>query len=176
MPRNLLVDKAICEAATPGPWGFLKSTNSAPDISGNGRRIARVLYHNGSEDSEVISNANFICAARTGWPETIQQLINAEADLATMTMLVDEHLRTVEQLKVNRESVIVSGGQEIEKLTSENLQLNTRVKILVDAAEILIILMSDSKAWEQVKDDDLSNDLQTAYLTLRQALSKFKNP
>ena len=50
---------------TPGPWAIdpLTERSAAPEIVGNGRRIARVLYWMGSEDNEVKPNARLIAAA-----------------------------------------------------------------------------------------------------------------
>ena len=49
---------------TPGPWWFDgKPGYEAPEIHAAGRRIARVLYHGGSEDNEVDANAQLIAAA-----------------------------------------------------------------------------------------------------------------
>ncbi len=47
---------------TPGPWK-LDLGLGAPEVVGNNRRIARVLYEGGSEDNEVDANARLIAAA-----------------------------------------------------------------------------------------------------------------
>lgn len=49
---------------TEGPWKVNgKPGYEAPEIRAAGRRIARVLYHLGSEDNEVDANAALIAAA-----------------------------------------------------------------------------------------------------------------
>lgn len=47
---------------TPGPWK-VKQGLGAPDIVSKERLVARALYHMGSEDREVDSNARLIAAA-----------------------------------------------------------------------------------------------------------------
>jgi len=49
---------------TPGPWhvdGY--PTLEAPEIHSEHRRVAKALYHRGSEDKEVAWNAYLIAAA-----------------------------------------------------------------------------------------------------------------
>lgn len=60
---------------TPGPWRIDKGLG-APEIISDNRRIARVLYHLGSEDREVDSNARLI-AAVPELLETCQDALNA---------------------------------------------------------------------------------------------------
>ena len=49
---------------TPGPWIVDgKPGYEAPEIHAGNRRIARVLYHLGSEDREVDANARLMAAA-----------------------------------------------------------------------------------------------------------------
>ena len=57
---------------TPGPWRINTrlSRNGAPVISGDGRDIAKALYHMGSEDPEVDANARLIASA----PELLEAL------------------------------------------------------------------------------------------------------
>ena len=66
---------------TPGPWRINTrlSRNGAPVISGDGRDIAKALYHMGSEDPEVDANARLIAAA----PELLAALETALAWLNT---------------------------------------------------------------------------------------------
>lgn len=47
---------------TPGPWSY-DTTFYAPEVKSQTRLIAKVLYHMGNEDSEVIPNAEFIANA-----------------------------------------------------------------------------------------------------------------
>jgi len=49
---------------TRGPWKIEGTPGyAAPEITGDGRRIAKVLYDYGSEDPEVDANARLIAAA-----------------------------------------------------------------------------------------------------------------
>ena len=50
---------------TPGPWHIIQRGLGAPEVisSESGRRIAKVLYHTGSEDEQVMPNARLIVAA-----------------------------------------------------------------------------------------------------------------
>lgn len=77
--RDLEADLKICEAATPGPWA--KTGDFVNDLYG--KPIARTW-----EESDNI----FIAAARTGWPETIERAMAAEAELARIKVGVDEAL------------------------------------------------------------------------------------
>ena len=47
---------------TPGPWKINRGFG-APEIHSKQRRIAKVLYHMGSEDTEVDNNSHLIKAA-----------------------------------------------------------------------------------------------------------------
>ncbi len=58
---------------TPGLWKVDEDwTFGAPEVISKLRRIARVLYHGGSEDIEVHANARLIAAA----PEMLAALIH----------------------------------------------------------------------------------------------------
>ena len=60
---------------TQTPWK-LDLGLGAPEIVGNGRRIARVLYEGGSEDNEVEVNAQFIVRACNSHEELVDALTN----------------------------------------------------------------------------------------------------
>jgi len=55
---------------TPGPWKVGKLDGGAPVVVAVGRRVARVLFEMGSEDSEVYANADLIA----GTPITLAHL------------------------------------------------------------------------------------------------------
>lgn len=65
--RDLDVDLAFCEAATPGRWTFM-------DVSSNSASIT----FTGASDSGTVANIEFIAAARRGWPYAIRRLQEAE--------------------------------------------------------------------------------------------------
>ena len=58
---------------TPLPWK-LDLGLGAPEIVGNSRRIARVLYDPGSEDNEVDYNARFIVRACNSHADLLEAL------------------------------------------------------------------------------------------------------
>ncbi len=60
---------------TPVPWSLAPNPyRAAPDIIGNGRRIAKAYYENGSEDREVDDNAEFIVLACNSHAELLEAL------------------------------------------------------------------------------------------------------
>jgi len=61
---------------TPGPWKVDKVTRyiGAPEIVSDRRRIAKVLYHGGSEDHEVDDNAAYIVQACNAYPALLEAL------------------------------------------------------------------------------------------------------
>jgi Holliday junction resolvase RusA-like endonuclease len=88
--RNLQADLELCKRATPGPW----------EVDDTNRELVAQLKDgvyeyicdcdainyaitNLSVD-EVATNAQFIAAARTGWPEAIERAIAAEARVAEL--------------------------------------------------------------------------------------------
>ena len=62
---------------TPLPWK-LDLGLGAPEIVGNSRRIAMVLYHSGSEDNEVDYNAEFIVRACNSYANLLKELASLE--------------------------------------------------------------------------------------------------
>ena len=64
---------------TPAPWEVVK-TIGAPEITGDNRRIARILYDPGSEDEQVHANAQFIvtaCNSHHDLLDALQLLLDA---------------------------------------------------------------------------------------------------
>ena len=61
----------MTEKFTPGPWVIEQHNFMAPEISGNGRPVARALYDIWSEDPEVDANAALIATA----PELYEALV-----------------------------------------------------------------------------------------------------
>lgn len=86
---------------TPGKWKY-ENSSYAPEIHNSNRKIAKVLYHMGSEDKEVIPNADFIAHA----PEDIEFLLSkidrltAEKDaaLSALRSAVAEYGTDTEQI------------------------------------------------------------------------------
>lgn len=74
--RDLAKDLEICEAATPGPWGIVAANSEGPYLikmpypkGGLWYGIRQVAWKN---------DAEFISAAREGWPEAIKRAMVAE--------------------------------------------------------------------------------------------------
>lgn len=80
--RDLEADLKLCEAATEGPWEWdyhfkqLVSRSADMNITGG------IDPQTGFDDCGVfigIDDRDFIAAARTGWPETIRELMEARS-------------------------------------------------------------------------------------------------
>lgn len=69
---------------TPLPWEVEVSI-AAPEIIGDGRRVAMVLYHGGSEDRQVHDNAKFIVKACNMYYRMEFALRSAEAIISGQT-------------------------------------------------------------------------------------------
>lgn len=59
------------QAATPGVWSVSHSIG-APEVVTRERRVAKVLYHGGSEDRLPEKNAALIAAARNALPALLR--------------------------------------------------------------------------------------------------------
>jgi len=66
--------RRITMTHTPLPWKIDKVTQyiGAPEIIADRRRIAKVLYHGGSEDREVDDNAAYIVQACNAYPALLE--------------------------------------------------------------------------------------------------------
>jgi hypothetical protein len=94
--RDLEVDLAICEAATPGPWMDHKEHDLWREVRANHSMIADCLTD---------SDARFIAEARTGWPYAIRRALEAEAEV--------DRLRN--ELNILQEQLEQRGVSRIEK-------------------------------------------------------------
>jgi len=92
MPRDLKADLGICDKATPGPWGIEYRGSGKPPfyylwrcdkdgILGGLMNMLANIYYDG--------DAQFIAAAREGWPEAIERALRAEAQVAKIQGIVD---------------------------------------------------------------------------------------
>jgi hypothetical protein len=77
---------------TPLPWQ-LNLGIAAPEIMGNSRRIAIVLYHDGSEDNEVYDNARLIVRACNSHAVLLEALESAH------------HLRFIDDTSTHEEQM-----------------------------------------------------------------------
>lgn len=95
--RDLEADLKLCDAATEGPWGATYYDEKATDDPGwdvdcalpTVLTVARIGNGYGS-DSEPEANAKFIAAARTGWPETIRELMEARKRIDELESKIDD--------------------------------------------------------------------------------------
>ena len=108
--RDLQTDLELCKKATPGPWKNIQ------DEDPNDVRVCQIEnnicicclalmgnydYEKGEwfkEDEEQWENdANFIAAAREGWPETIKRAIKAEEQVAVLKEGLEKIKVTIEE-------------------------------------------------------------------------------
>ncbi|CDN42019.1 hypothetical protein BN871_AT_00210 [Paenibacillus sp. P22] len=88
--RNFAADRAVCDAATPGPFAYIRQYNGIHSVKGpQGVTIASCgansIYSSGGsyriESSEAEANAVFIAEARTGWPAALDEIARLRAAL-----------------------------------------------------------------------------------------------
>jgi hypothetical protein len=81
MPRDLKKDLELCNKATKGPW-YTGGIDGVPN-----RLIATTSFFGGGkvytrgQDASPGADAEFIAAAREGWPEAIERAMRAEKAL-----------------------------------------------------------------------------------------------
>jgi hypothetical protein len=75
MNRDWAKDLALCEAATPGPWGIDKAVN-VWIMAGNLHVATIPRAHDGDWSP---ANAEFITTSRTAWPASIRRVMELEA-------------------------------------------------------------------------------------------------
>lgn len=104
--RDLKADKEICDKACKGPWvvnEYWRIQNS--ETMASQRSICRAFNKN---------NAEFIAAAREGWPEAIDRAIKAEDkleklkeiySLTSRKLLQDEKAALTEENDIQRASI-----------------------------------------------------------------------
>lgn len=81
--RDLEVDLAICEAATPGPWEAQISQSGSEVVTGDDSStwVCQLWYKDEDIMQNHKSNARFIAEAREGWPYAIRRALAAEAEI-----------------------------------------------------------------------------------------------
>lgn len=133
--RDLKSDLEICNKATPGPW----YTQNEPINSAFFDVIAAAGIGIAPTGSQ--KNAEFIAAARTGWPETIERAIEAEELLASHAP--EGHNVT---------------NQQYQKLREENAQLRELNEKLSD--DLVKIIEKCAPEHEELQGYKEENDLQ----------------
>ena len=78
--------KAIIDSATPGPWEADDTGMVETSYSVHGRRDWRLVIAVPPATATGAKDADFIAAARTGWPEALDRIAELEAE--------NERLRT----------------------------------------------------------------------------------
>lgn len=98
--RDLNVDLAICETATPGPWHAHNAGLGKGHTYASFDGVLGLI----AEDSRI-EDARFIAEAREGWPEAIRRAQAAEEALeriqnATMSQFLskDDMLRYIKRV------------------------------------------------------------------------------
>lgn len=95
--RDLEADMAICEAATPGPW--LAQWQSGQTDK---HKYTHEVYIASLDDVYFLmtkGDAEFFAAARTGWPETIQELLAERSKTEELTAEVVRLKEAMEKVK-----------------------------------------------------------------------------
>ncbi len=89
MPRDLKKDLELCNKATKGPW-YTGGIDGVPN-----RLIATTSFYGGGkiytrgQEANPGADAEFIAAARDGWPEAIKRSIEAEAKILELENRID---------------------------------------------------------------------------------------
>lgn len=144
--RDLAADLKICNAATRGPWSTVWSRglnkNNDQYYVENIRNI--VILGPYSEGGRSKKDAEFIAAAREGWPEAITRAIKAEAEVERLRWMVksitgglDEAIEAVHYLEaenalLRKVADLVNTMQESESGYSARLAEIEMLKALED--------------------------------------------
>lgn len=83
--RDLKRDMEICNNASPGPIDAAYDDLSLCAVVGNKSGVFAICIGPNKK-----ANAEFIAAARTGWPEAIQRALGAEAELAVANAALEK--------------------------------------------------------------------------------------
>ena len=106
--RDLLADKAICEAATKGPWkdwefGGANMPDDGYWITPAYEEWDRAICSFGARVDEVDkANGKFIAAAREGWHHAIDRAIAAEAK----NERIRKEIQTVSELSLLQDKLL----------------------------------------------------------------------
>ena len=137
--RDLKSDLEICEKATPGPWKPFRDTWEPAIYTKleDGCRGVCIARLEGLHGEQQRNDANFIAAARTGWPEAIERAIVAESlienagkELKEWMRRVNETEEKLKEVEEHNEHLIWSYEEyeavtkaEIARLQAENAAL-----------------------------------------------------
>ncbi len=99
-PAELAADRAIIEAATPGPWAIAPWEEAGWQIDAPGVDDCIVEAGHGREGS--ICDAEFIAAARTRWPAALDEIEGLRRDLTEAQNSVVELAEEIEWLRGNK--------------------------------------------------------------------------
>lgn len=102
--RDLRADLEICNKATPGPWYREKTGAEFNGFSLECLIGTTSLYTTGNNifaqpqrGSFPAADANFIAAAREGWPEAIERAIKAEAEVVRLRAGLERFKTTIKE-------------------------------------------------------------------------------
>lgn len=89
-------DRAICEAATPGPWEQMYASNNA----GMPTADFKIPAHNGGATVEMLADdAAFIVAARERWPAALDALDEMERRIAEVEYRMRGMMASAERVR-----------------------------------------------------------------------------
>lgn len=133
--RDLKADLELCNKATHGKWQASYDDDIKDDVRvcqvENGECVCCLAlmgnydydlgeWHYG-DIAEWRANADFIAAARTGWPEAIERAIKAE-----------ELAHKLGQLVAEEDDVIKQASTELAALREENEELKKALELIID--------------------------------------------
>jgi hypothetical protein len=95
--RDLAADLSLCNAATPGPWH--SAVIGTPRISVWYKVMGGETLKDVSERIDSREDAQFIAAARQGWPDAIEQAMAAESEVERLTLISDDARLMYAELK-----------------------------------------------------------------------------
>lgn len=124
--RDLQADKLICEKATKGPWEVIKGDGDCQRIDPCPRGLEYCdddchkcedwkwysaewlqgpkFIECGDYSYFTVEDAQFIAAAREGWPEAINRAISAEAEVAKLKTVLEERIADINAVLDDNES------------------------------------------------------------------------
>jgi len=138
--RDLKADKEICEKATPGPWYREKTGANFNGFSSECLIGTTSIYATGNNiyaepkgGTSPSNDANFIAAAREGWPEAIERAIAAEDKIDALGQTIGVLDRMNESLL--DENARLTEANDIQRASIQNL--SAQVAAYRDALEVI---------------------------------------
>jgi hypothetical protein len=132
---DLAKARALCAAATPGPWTFTTCYGVATVQHGPGRdAIAHAVDY--LQVGDEYDNASFIASARTLLPEALDALEQERAVCVTITTALKQAIVERDPLKAEVERLTQSDRNVILALKAENARLRKALEQIADTPHI----------------------------------------